>query len=171
MFERVLIANRGEIAVRIVRALRELGVTSIAVYSDPDREALHVTIADEAYHVGPAPAAESYLNIGRMIEVAKRSGAEAVHPGYGFLAESAPFARAVEEAELIWIGPHPEAMEAMGSKVESRRIMNKAGVPMTPGTAGPVESADAVFEFAGEHGYPVAVKASAGGGGKGFAVA
>src|SRR5918992_116052 len=171
MFERVLIANRGEISVRIVRALREMGTTSVAVYSDPDREALHATIADEAYHVGPAPAAESYLNIGRLIEVAKRSGAEAVHPGYGFLAESAPFARAVRKAGLVWIGPRPEAMEAMGSKVESRRIMGKAGVPMTPGTEDPVESADAVFDFAAEYGYPVAVKASAGGGGKGFAVA
>src|SRR5918992_3164184 len=171
MFERVLIANRGEISVRIVRALREMGTTSVAVYSDPDREALHATIADEAYHVGPAPAAESYLNIWRLIEVAKRSGAEAVHPGYGFLAESAPFARAVTEAGLVWIGPHPEAIEAMGSKVESRRIMAGAGVPITPGTEKPIASPEEIPAFAREYGYPVAVKAVAGGGGKGFAVA
>jgi acetyl-CoA/propionyl-CoA carboxylase, biotin carboxylase, biotin carboxyl carrier protein len=171
VFGKVLVANRGEIAVRIIRALREMSAGSVAVYSDADREALHTRLADEAYHVGPTPASESYLNVERLIEVAKRSGAEAVHPGYGFLAESAPFARAVTEAGLVWIGPHPEAIEAMGSKVESRRIMARAGVPITPGTEEPIVSADSIFEFAAEHGYPVAVKASAGGGGKGFAVA
>src|SRR5215204_4598283 len=171
MFDRVMIANRGEISVRIVRALREMGVTSVAVYSDPDREALHASLADEAYHVGPAPAAESYLNVERLIEVARKSGVEAVHPGYGFLAESAPFARAVEEAGLVWIGPHPRAIEAMGSKVESRRIMAKAGVPMVPGTQASISSAKQVSLFGEEHGFPVAVKAAAGGGGKGFAVA
>src|SRR5829696_4282153 len=171
MFERVLIANRGEISVRIVRALREMGVTSVAVYSDADRESLHVRIADEAYHIGPTPATESYLDVERLIGVALKSGAEAVHPGYGFLAESGPFARAVEEAGLVWIGPHPGAIEAMGSKVESRRIMAKAGVPMVPGTEDSVGSAKQVRLFGEEHGFPVAVKASAGGGGKGFAVA
>jgi acetyl-CoA carboxylase biotin carboxylase subunit len=171
VFEKVLVANRGEIAVRIIRALREMGASSVAVYSDADRGALHTRLADEAYHVGPTPASESYLNVVRLIEVAKRSGAEAVHPGYGFLAESAPFARAVTEAGLVWVGPHPEAIETMGSKVESRRIMARAGVPITPGSEEPIESADSIFEFAAEHGYPVAVKASAGGGGKGLAVA
>ncbi len=132
MFSKVLISNRGEIAVRIIRALREMDVGSVAVYSDADRDALHVQLADEAYHIGPAPATESYLNVEKLIEAAKKSGAEAVHPGYGFLSESAPFARAVTEAGLVWIGPHPAAIDAMGSKVESRRIMAKANVPMVP---------------------------------------
>ena len=171
MFDKVLIANRGEIAVRIIRALREMGVASVAVYSDSDREALHTTLADEAYHVGPTPASESYLKVERLLEVAEQSGAQAVHPGYGFLAESAPFARAVAEAGLTWAGPHPEAIESMGSKVESRRIMSAAGVPTIPGTTDPAASCKEVIAFGEEHGYPVAVKASAGGGGKGFAVA
>ncbi len=148
-----------------------MGVASVAVYSDADRESLHAGIADEAYYVGPTPATESYLNVGRLVEVAQQSGTEAVHPGYGFLAESAAFARAVEEAGLVWIGPHPGAIEAMGSKVESRRIMAKAGVPMVPWTKGSIGSAKEVRLFGEEHGFPVAVKASAGGGGKGFAVA
>ena len=171
MFGKVLIANRGEICVRIVRALREMGISSVAVYSDADRESLHARIADEAYHIGPTPATESYLNIEKLIEVAKESGAEAVHPGYGFLAESSVFARTVEEAGLVWSGPHPGAIEAMGSKVESRRIMAKAEVPMVPGTKDSIGAAKEVRLFGEEHGFPVAVKASAGGGGKGFAVA
>ncbi len=170
-FRKVLIANRGEIAVRVVRALKEMDIPSVAVYSDADRGALHAALADEAYHIGPTTPSESYLNIERLIETAGRSGAEAIHPGYGFLAESATFARAVIEAGMVWIGPHPEAIEAMGSKVESRRIMAGAGVPITPGTERPIGSPAFIAAFAAEHGYPVAVKAVAGGGGKGFAVA
>jgi acetyl-CoA/propionyl-CoA carboxylase biotin carboxyl carrier protein len=171
VFGKVLIANRGEIAVRVVRALREMDISSVAVYSDADRESLHTHLADEAYHIGPTPASESYLKVEKLIETARRSGAEAIHPGYGFLAESAAFARAVSEAGLGWIGPHPGAIEAMGSKVESRRIMAGAGVPITPGTEDPISSPEEIPAFAAEHGYPVAVKAVAGGGGKGFAVA
>ncbi|HEX2740865.1 MAG TPA: acetyl-CoA carboxylase biotin carboxylase subunit [Rubrobacter sp.] len=171
MFRKVLIANRGEISVRIVRALREMGIGSVTVYSDADRASLHTSIADEAYHIGPTPATQSYLNVEKLIEVAHKSGAEAVHPGYGFLAESAAFARAVEEAGLVWIGPHPEAIEAMGSKVESRRIMARAGVPMVPGTEDSIGSAKEVLVFGERQGFPVAVKATAGGGGKGFALA
>lgn len=171
MFEKVLIANRGEISVRIARALREMGIASVAVYSEADRESLHASIADEAYHIGPTPATQSYLNVEKLIEVAHKSNAEAVHPGYGFLAESAAFARAVVEAGLVWIGPHPQAIEAMGSKVESRRIMARAGVPMVPGTEDSIGSAKEVLVFGERHGFPVAVKATAGGGGKGFALA
>jgi acetyl-CoA/propionyl-CoA/long-chain acyl-CoA carboxylase, biotin carboxylase, biotin carboxyl carrier protein len=171
VFGKVLIANRGEIAVRVIRALREMDISSVALYSDADRGALHTTLADEAYHIGPTPPSESYLKVEKIVETAKRSGAEAIHPGYGFLAESAAFARAVTEAGLGWIGPHPEAIEAMGSKVEARRIMAGAGVPITPGTEDPISSPAEIPAFAAEHGYPVAVKAVAGGGGKGFAVA
>ncbi len=171
VFSKVMIANRGEISVRVIRALREMDIASVAVYSDADRESLHVQLADEAHHIGPALAGESYLNVEKIVAVAKESGAEAVHPGYGFLSESAPFARAVTEAGLVWIGPHPEAIDAMGSKVKSRRIMSEAKVPMVPGTEGEISSSDEVDSFGEEHGYPVAVKASAGGGGKGFAVA
>ena len=170
VFEKVLIANRGEISVRIIRALREMGVTSVAVYSDPDREALHTSLADEAYHVGPAPAAESYLNIDRLIEVAIKSGAEAVHPGYGFLAESAPFARAVEEAGLVWM-TSSESHRGDGEQGGEPKDHGEGRCPHGAWHARLHRLRKAGCLFAEEHGFPVAVKASAGGGGKGFAVA
>src|SRR5271163_2413095 len=172
MFGKVLVANRGEIAVRIERALEELGVASVAVYSELDRDALHAKRADEAYNLGEGPAAENYLSIEKILDVAARSGAEAIHPGYGFLAENAPFAQACEDAGIVFIGPPASAIEAMGSKTRARELMQAAGVPIVPGTTEPVATvADAVRIAKDEIGFPVAVKAAGGGGGKGFRVA
>jgi acetyl-CoA/propionyl-CoA/long-chain acyl-CoA carboxylase, biotin carboxylase, biotin carboxyl carrier protein len=172
MFAKVLVANRGEIAVRIVRALDELGVASVAVYSELDRHAPHVARAGEAYNLGEGPASENYLNVERILDVAGRSGAEAIHPGYGFLAENAPFAKACEQAGVVFIGPPASAIEAMGSKTHARELMKRAGVPIVPGTTSPVATVEDALEIAkGEIGFPVAVKAAGGGGGKGFRVA
>ena len=172
MFSKVLIANRGEIAVRIIRACEELGISSVAVYSELDRDAIHVKRAGEAYLLGPGPAAESYLKVEKLLEVIEQSGAEAVHPGYGFLAENAGFAATLEERGITFIGPPASAIEAMGSKTRARELMAKAGVPIVPGTTEPVETIlDAQKLIAETIGYPVAVKAAGGGGGKGFRVA
>src|SRR3954449_7540094 len=171
MFAKVLVANRGEIAVRVIRALDELGIASVAVYSEADRDAQHVKRAGEAFLLGPGPASESYLNVDKIMEVIETSGAEAVHPGYGFLAENAAFAKRLEEAGVRFIGPPESAIEAMGSKTRARELMQKAGVPIVPGTTEPVETVEAAAEIAEEIGYPIAVKAAGGGGGKGFRVA
>ncbi len=172
MFRKVLVANRGEIAVRIIRALDELGIPSVAVYSEIDRDALHVKRAAEAYLIGGAPASESYLSIERILDAVARSGAEAIHPGYGFLAENAAFARACEEAGVVFIGPPAAAIDAMGSKTRARELMAAAGVPIVPGTTEPVADVEAARKIIeADIGYPVAVKATGGGGGKGFRVA
>ncbi|HSM61763.1 MAG TPA: biotin carboxylase N-terminal domain-containing protein, partial [Longimicrobiales bacterium] len=170
MIDSLLIANRGEIAVRIIRAARELGIRSIAVYSEPDRLAPHVLEADEAHLLGPAASSESYLRADRILRVAQRSGARAIHPGYGFLAERPAFAAAVREAGLVFVGPTPETIAAMGDKTEARRRMREAGVPIVPGLVEPVDDPAAALEAAVEIGYPVLLKASAGGGGKGMRV-
>jgi acetyl-CoA carboxylase biotin carboxylase subunit len=168
MFKRILIANRGEIAVRIVRACREMGIESVAVFSDVDRRALHVRKADYAYHIGPAQASESYLNFEKILDAARRSGAEAIHPGYGFLSENANFARACEQAGYKFIGPTAASMEMMGSKTRARQNMKKAGVPFVPGSEKGLESFEAAERLAEQIGYPVMLKAAAGGGGKGM---
>ncbi|MFO7547417.1 MAG: acetyl-CoA carboxylase biotin carboxylase subunit [Acidimicrobiia bacterium] len=166
----VLVANRGEIAVRVIRTAREMGLRTIAVYSELDRDALHVQLADEAWNIGPAPAAESYLNISRILDVARESGTEAIHPGYGFLSENAPFARRVIEAGIVWVGPPPDAIAVMGDKIASRRAAQQAGVPTVPGTLEPLATIAEIEAVADEYGYPVAIKAAHGGGGRGLRV-
>lgn len=168
MFSKILIANRGEIACRVIRTCREMNIATVAVYSDADRDALHVRYADEAYHIGPSPSAESYLRWEKIIEVAKKSGAEAIHPGYGFLSENAEFVREVTKAGIVFIGPPPEAMEGLGGKMSARKIAIDAGVPIVPGTTEPLTSFEDAKEIAASMGYPVMLKASAGGGGKGM---
>src|SRR5213080_5407846 len=170
MFEKVLVANRGEIAIRVFRTLRELGIGAVGVYSKGDRAALHVAYADEAFLLGPTPAAESYLAVDRILDAAQRAGAQAVHPGYGFLAENAAFAQAVGDAGLVWIGPPPAAIELMGNKPAARTAMQAAGVPIIRGTTEPVGSVDELLTLGEELGYPLLIKAAAGGGGKGMEI-
>src|SRR5579884_1765582 len=171
MFNKLLVANRGEIAVRVIRTAREMGITAVAVYSENDRDALHVRMADEAFLLGPASPSQSYLNVSRLLEIAKQAGAQAIHPGYGFLAENAAFARAVTGAGLVWVGPHADAIDAMGDKVRARRAMIEAGVPVVPGGTDAIATDDEARAAAQRYGLPLALKASGGGGGKGLKVA
>jgi acetyl-CoA carboxylase biotin carboxylase subunit len=168
MFKKILIANRGEIACRVIRACREMGIATVAVYSDADVDSLHVRMADEAYRVGEAPSSESYLRSDRILDAARKSGAQAIHPGYGFLSENAGFVREVNDAGITFIGPSPDAMESMGGKMSSRKIAIAAGVPVVPGTTEPLRSHEEAAEVAASFGYPIMLKASAGGGGKGM---
>jgi acetyl-CoA carboxylase biotin carboxylase subunit len=170
MFKKILIANRGEIAVRIIRACRDMGIRSVAIFSDADQYAQHVRLADEAYNVGPPPSSQSYLDIDEIIQIAKTFKAEAIHPGYGFLAENNDFARKIAEAGLVFIGPPPEAIEVMGDKMAARKTMIKSGVPVVPGTETPIDNGAKAFKLAEQIGYPVIIKAAAGGGGKGMRI-
>lgn len=171
MFKKILIANRGEIAIRVIRTCREMGIQSVAIYSEADRNSLHVMLADEAYEVGPPPSAQSYLNADKIIEICKLSGADAVHPGYGFLSEAPEFARKLHKAGIVFIGPTVENMEAMGDKLAARDLMKKASVPIVPGSPGAINDVDEAVKVSNEIGFPVIIKASAGGGGKGIRVA
>src|SRR6478752_3503804 len=168
---KVLVANRGEIAVRVIRAAKDAGLGSVAVYAEPDAEAPHVRLADEAFALGGQTSAESYLVFEKILEAAEKSGANAIHPGYGFLSENADFAQAVIDADLIWIGPGPQSIRDLGDKVTARHIAMRAGAPLVPGTSDPVSGPDDVLAFAAEHGLPVAIKAAFGGGGRGLKVA
>lgn len=170
MFRKILVANRGEIAVRVLRACREMGIASVTVYSDADRNALHTRYADEVYYLGPAPAIESYLKIDKIIEIAKQANAEAIHPGYGFLAENTEFARACEDDGIVFIGPNSRAIELLGDKIASKETMNKAGIPVIPGSDGAVEKEDVAYNIVEQIGFPVLIKAAGGGGGKGMRV-
>ncbi|MEO8168704.1 MAG: biotin carboxylase N-terminal domain-containing protein, partial [bacterium] len=168
--KKVLIANRGEIALRVIRGCREMGIATIAIYSDADRRSPHVVSADEAFRIGPAPSRESYLSIEKVLDAAKLSGADAIHPGYGFLSENATFAQAVLDAGIEFIGPRPSSIRSMGDKTEARKLVRQAGVPTVPGTPDAVEDERIVRAFADEYGYPILIKAAAGGGGKGMRV-
>lgn len=170
MFSKLLIANRGEIAIRVIRACREMNIKTVSVFSEADRDSLHVFLADEAYPIGPAPSKESYLNYQKILDVAKACGAEAIHPGYGFLSENVMFAKACDEAGIVFIGPRPQHIELMGDKLSAKSIMRKAGAPLVPGSDGPVKTLEQAEQVAHQIGYPIIIKASAGGGGKGMRV-